>query len=524
MSVLIETSLGVVVIDIYVEARPRCALNFIKLCRLKYYNFCLFHSVQKNLVAQTGDPTGSGRGGASVYELIYGEQARFFSAEKKPKIPYSRRGLVSMVDNGNGQHGSQFFITLADQLDYLDGKHTVFGYVSEGQEFLDRINDVYCDKDSRPFRNVRIHHTIVLDDPFENPKGLTFPRSPTRVPITIRGEIGPPRIEEDEELEEDAGLSPNQVGEFKAAQEEKTHAQLLALIGDLPDPNVKPPDNVLFVCRLNPVTKSEDLEIIFSRFGEIKSCEVIRDKRTGASLQYAFIEFESESDCENAFFKMDKVVIDDRRIHVDFSQSVAKEWKRHREQQDHSRPNRKLPSEPRGDRSPLQRSDKRLVEGRSDHRCSSRTVGRYERHTRHSPARRCGGHSDDRAGVHRRSLPSRPAPRRDDDRTRRSQDRSPPKQRRRSSSPPKRVLERPEPEKHKPLPGTDLDLVISESDIDSSLNSSSDDSSSHIRKKRKKHKHRTGSHDDHKHKHGHHRKKAKRSEKREHKKRAHPRD
>lgn len=114
--------------------------------------------------------------------------------------------------------------------------------------------------------------------------------------------------------------------ELKIEQEVRTHTQLLTLIGDLPDANVKPPNNVLFVCKLNPVTTSEDLEIIFSRFGEIKSCEVIRDKRTGASLQYAFIEYEKEADCEDAYFKMDKVVIDDRRIHVDFSQSVAREW------------------------------------------------------------------------------------------------------------------------------------------------------------------------------------------------------
>lgn len=86
-------------------------------------------------------------------------------------------------------------------------------------------------------------------------------------------------------------------------------------VGDLPDADVRPPENVLFVCKLNPVTTDEDLEIIFSRFGSIKrcelalhysavdltsshppsvtcSCEVIRDWKTGDSLCYAFIEFE----------------------------------------------------------------------------------------------------------------------------------------------------------------------------------------------------------------------------------------
>lgn len=67
----------------------------------------------------------------------------------------------------------------------------------------------------------------------------------------------------------------------------------------------------------------EDLDLIFSRFGKILSCEVIRDKRTGDSLQYAFIEFEDQKDCEQAYFKMQGVLIDDHRIHVDFSQSVG---------------------------------------------------------------------------------------------------------------------------------------------------------------------------------------------------------
>lgn len=318
--------------------------------------------------------------------------------------------------------------------------------------------------------------------------------------IQIHSDGGPPRIEEDEELEEDAGLSPGQLGEVKAEQEAKTHAQLLTLIGDLPDPNIKPPDNVLFVCRLNPVTRSEDLEIIFSRFGEIKSCEVIRDKRTGASLQYAFIEFENESDCENAFFKMDKVVIDDRRIHVDFSQSVAKEWQKHREEQNRPQSNRNFSqSEPHRDKSPAHKSDRRLVDRQSDREHSPRTTARCDHHTRRSPVRpRSGRYDDD--GRRRRSSPSQSAYHRTDSHDRPRPDRPPPKQQEQprrwmSSSPHKRVLERPEQEKHKPLPGTDLDLVISESDVDSSLSSSSYDSASRqARTKRRKHKHRTGSH------------------------------
>ena len=75
-------------------------------------------------------------------------------------------------------------------------------------------------------------------------------------------------------------------------------ALTLEMVGDLPFANVRPPENILFVCKLNPVTRDEDLELIFSRFGTIMSCQVIRDKVTGDSLQYAFIEFDKREDAE----------------------------------------------------------------------------------------------------------------------------------------------------------------------------------------------------------------------------------
>ena len=132
------------------------------------------------------------------------------------------------------------------------------------------------------------------------------------------------RIGAEEDIDDYKGLAEDQVKELIEKQESKANAQILEMIGDIPDADAKPPENVLFVCKLNPVTTDEDLEIIFSRFGPILSCEVIRDQKTGDSLQYAFIEFENEDDCLNAYFKMDNVLIDDRRIHVDFSQSLAK--------------------------------------------------------------------------------------------------------------------------------------------------------------------------------------------------------
>lgn len=72
-----------------------------------------------------------------------------------------------MVNAGPDSNASQFYITLRPDIDFLDGKYTLFGELAEGVEVLDRMNSAYCDKSNRPFRNIRIKHTHILDDPFE---------------------------------------------------------------------------------------------------------------------------------------------------------------------------------------------------------------------------------------------------------------------------------------------------------------------------------------------------------------------
>ncbi|KAJ2866709.1 Peptidyl-prolyl cis-trans isomerase-like 4 [Coemansia aciculifera] len=317
MSVLVETSIGDLVIDLYTAEAPRTSMNFLKLCKTKYYNFVSFHRIERGFIAQTGDPTGTGTGGQSVYGVLGG--APYFPAEIHPKLKHKKRGTVSMAVSGEepGVSGSQFFITLADDLDYLDGRYTVFGHVTEGLDILDQINLALCDSKHRPLRDILIRHTIVLDDPFPDPPSLVVPQSPLL-----------PTSEQLSEIRMEAGSDhENQPSESESAKREReANAQALTLemIGDLPFADIKPPENILFVCKLNPVTRDDDLETIFTRFGKILSCQVIRDSLSGDSLGYAFIEFDQKEACEEAYFKMDNVLIDDRRIHVDFSQSVSK--------------------------------------------------------------------------------------------------------------------------------------------------------------------------------------------------------
>ncbi|KAJ2371096.1 Peptidyl-prolyl cis-trans isomerase-like 4 [Coemansia sp. RSA 2607] len=320
MSVLIETSLGDLVIDLYTDLAPLTCKNFLKLCKIKYYNFTRIHRVEHNYIAQAGDPTGTGKGGQSIFGELGG--AKYFSAEH-PKLKHMR-GTVAMAVSGlkaqgeeGGVCGSQFYFTLADGLETLDGRHTIFGQVVEGLEHLEAINTTICDADGRPLRDILLRHTIILDDPFADPPGLMPPDHSPLLP--------PQEYLDGVRLEAGDTLEPVEVDEAEIRKRDaRAQALTLEMLGDLPYADVKPADNVLFVCKLNPATQSDDLRTIFARFGEILSCDVVCDRESGRSLGYAFVEFANSEACEEAYFKMDNVLVDDRRIHVDFSQSVCR--------------------------------------------------------------------------------------------------------------------------------------------------------------------------------------------------------
>jgi len=330
MAVILETSLGDIFLDLYTDKAPKACENFLKLCKIKYYNNVIFHNVQKDFLAQTGDPDGTGRGGSSIWGIMYGKQARFFKDEIHPSLKHTRRGTVAMANTGGpNTNGSQFYITLGDDITSLDEKYTIFGEVPEGEdgeEALAKINASFCDDDSRPIQNIRIRHTVVIDDPYPDPPALKE-HIPDRSPEAKPDKHDVDRIADYENpYNRFEGKTEEQVDKELKRATAKSQAEVLTMIGDLPTAEVKPEETDLFVCKLNPVTTSEDLETIFSQFGEINSCEVVKDWKSGDSLQYAFIEFEEREACERAYFKMENALIDDRRIHVDFSQSVAKTW------------------------------------------------------------------------------------------------------------------------------------------------------------------------------------------------------
>ena len=347
MSIVLVTSLGDIVIDFFTKTCPNHSLNFIKLCKLKYYDNCLFFNVQKDYLCQSGSPYLDETKNTSIFEIVDKKNNKFFSDEISSKFKHNQIGLVCSSNIGPNLNTSGFYITLTNkELFSLNGKHTIFGKVVEGFDVLNKINNCYTDENNRPYQNIRIKHTLIIDDPFDDLPGMIIPNENSinnNNNINNSNIINNPKYLEDtfniKKLFNDEEITENLLKEKLKEQESKNQALILELLDDLPDSEIKPPENILFVCKLNPITTDEDLENIFERFGHIKSCQIIRDKKTGESLQYAFIEFEKVEDCEKAYLKMNGVLVDDKRIKVDFSQSVSKFWMNSRKNNNNNKNN-----------------------------------------------------------------------------------------------------------------------------------------------------------------------------------------
>jgi len=125
---IIDTTRGKIVCELFAKAAPKTVNNFVFLARRKFYDGTTFHRVIADFMIQGGDPTGTGRGGPGYR----------FEDEVGPDKPRHQRGSLSMANAGPNTNGSQFFITHV-VTDWLDGKHTVFGQVRQGQEVVDSI-------------------------------------------------------------------------------------------------------------------------------------------------------------------------------------------------------------------------------------------------------------------------------------------------------------------------------------------------------------------------------------------------
>lgn len=123
-------------------------MNFHKLSTQGYYNNSIFHRIIKDFMVQGGDPTGTGRGGAS----IYGPK---FEDEINRELRHAGAGILSMANSGPNTNGSQFFITLAPT-DHLDGKHAIFGRIKSNLTTIQKMGLVATDGNDRPKEPVKI--------------------------------------------------------------------------------------------------------------------------------------------------------------------------------------------------------------------------------------------------------------------------------------------------------------------------------------------------------------------------------
>lgn len=155
----IETNLGDVTIELQTETAPKAVWNFVKLCQKGYFRDVKFHRNIKNFMIQGGDPTGTGRGGQSIW-------GKNFQDEFDGPLTHNERGVVSMANKGKNTNSSQFFITYKPAK-HLDRKHTIFGKVVDGMDVLDKMEATPVDEANRPLKEIIIREVVVFVDPFE---------------------------------------------------------------------------------------------------------------------------------------------------------------------------------------------------------------------------------------------------------------------------------------------------------------------------------------------------------------------
>ncbi|CAN8104442.1 unnamed protein product [Discula destructiva] len=164
MSVTLHTTIGDIKIEVFCEAVPKTAENFLALCASHYYDGSPFHRLIPTFMAQTGapahpSPPDNPKGGRSIWGAT-------FADEIKPTLKHTQRGIVSMANKGPGTNGSQFFI-LFDKAAHLDGLNTVFGKLLGDDSFatLARLEAREVDRKSRPVEGVRIERVTVHANP-----------------------------------------------------------------------------------------------------------------------------------------------------------------------------------------------------------------------------------------------------------------------------------------------------------------------------------------------------------------------
>ncbi len=146
--VTIETNQGSIEIKLYPQLAPKTCENFVGLTKKGYYDGIVFHRIIPEFMLQCGDPTGTGRGGESIW-------GKAFEDECTPDLRFDKVGLLAMANSGPNTNGSQFFITTA-KTPWLNMRHTIFGEVTKGYDVVEKIEGVPTDGSDKPIDEQKI--------------------------------------------------------------------------------------------------------------------------------------------------------------------------------------------------------------------------------------------------------------------------------------------------------------------------------------------------------------------------------
>jgi cyclophilin family peptidyl-prolyl cis-trans isomerase len=149
-AITLNTSEGAVAIELFDEDAPKTVSNFKELASQGFYDGVIFHRVIKDFMIQGGDPTGTGTGGPG------------YTFEDEINQHKVERGALAMANAGPNTNGSQFFIVTTGAAPWLDGKHTVFGRVTEGMDVVDRIESTQTAAGDRPVNEIRIESVELI--------------------------------------------------------------------------------------------------------------------------------------------------------------------------------------------------------------------------------------------------------------------------------------------------------------------------------------------------------------------------
>lgn len=145
---VLETNAGTIELKLYPKKSPLAVENFTGLIKKGYYDGVIFHRVIEGFMIQGGDPTGTGRGGESIWGKV-------FKNENSPNLVFDKPFILAMANAGPNTNGSQFFITTA-KTPWLNGGYTIFGEVIKGKEVVRKIEQTKTAHGDRPINKQKI--------------------------------------------------------------------------------------------------------------------------------------------------------------------------------------------------------------------------------------------------------------------------------------------------------------------------------------------------------------------------------